>query len=405
MWPFYLIATLWFIAGAFFWVGSKRIVWWEWLAGTATAFGVAGIFHYLILRGMTDDIETWSGQVTQVRDYTSWTEYYEEAVYRTESRTGTRTVTNSKGQSSTETYTYYVQVFDHWEPTTRVHQEHWGCADTLGGDYAIDRPVYQDITARFGQEDKTPGSRTTSEHASKMIAGDPDDRVSVNVNGFVKPVTTSKHWENRVRAAPSTFSFRKVDEKAPVFDYPKNEDRFNSERLLGTALTIPLLAWDQMNARLGPQKHVNVIAIGFKGEDSSIADVQRAKYIGGKKNDLVICFGGPIPLKPTWVQCFGWTERDICKRNIETIFLSHSVNAEIVPFIEAEIRANYQIKDWKKFDYLSIEPPAWTYGLFFGVILALQGGLWAFFYLNDMDKETILGIPKRRVSIFNPFTA
>jgi hypothetical protein len=360
---------------------------WEWITASVVGFAIAGIYHWMVIKGMTDDVETLSGRVVEAHDYKPWTEYYEYAVYRTETRHGTRTVSDGKGRSHTESYTYTVEVFDHWSPSMRFHSESWGYTDSFGSDGGIDEATYKDIVARFGGERETPGRRTTSDHNSHMISGDPNDRVSVNKNNFVKPVTRWHHWENKVKSAPTVFSFEKVPPEAPVFEYPKNDNVFASDRLLGTAGTIPLLAWDQMNARLGPTKKVNVIAVGFGTQSSQIAELQRSKWIGGKKNDLVICYGGPSPTKATWAQCFGWTDEALCKRNLETIFISTPINAEIVPKVEAEIAARYKIKNWSEFDYLTVEPPTWSYWVFFAIIGVVQGGMWLFFMNNDMDKE------------------
>ena len=101
---------------------------------------------------------------------------------------------------------------------------------------------------------------------------------------------------------------------------------------------------------MGPTNKVNLIIVGFNSTDASLGDWQQAKWLGGKKNDLVVCYGDG------WVKCFGWTESEIVKRNLETLFLANPINESILPLAEIEIRQNYKLKDWKKFDYISITP-------------------------------------------------
>jgi len=116
-----------------------------------------------------------------------------------------------------------------------------------------------------------------------------------------------------------------------------------------------------------------------------MAQYQEAAWVGGKKNDLVICFGGG-PEKPTWVSVFGWTEKEDCKRNIESLVLQKGFVKDVLPEIEKEVVANYQIKDWSKFDYLEIEPGFLAYVIILVVFLVTQGGIWWFAFTNEEEK-------------------
>lgn len=389
MWAFWATSFLITCVGCVCWFTTKRIVAWEWLITAGVAFIVAGICQVASISGMLADKETWSGQITEVRHIPAWVEYYEYAVYRTETRVGHRTVSDGNGGTTTETYTYTEEVFDHWEPDTCNHPETWHKGDNFGREWSIDRSEYLALIQLFGKEQPTKGDRSTWKHASRLLSGDPNDYVGVNVKGWVQPVTVWKSWENRVKAAPSVFSFPPVPPEIKVFDYPGNSDPFTSERLLGTAQsTITTLSWDQMNARLGPTKKVNVIAVGFGPSDSSIAEHQRAKWIGGRKNDLVLCYGGPDAQRPTWVKVFGWSDSDVCKHQLQTLLLDHPVNNQIIPLIEQQVREGYTIKDWHDFDYLRVEPPTSAFVWFFSILAVVQGGLWTFFMLNDERKRT-----------------
>ena len=90
---------------------------------------------------------------------------------------------------------------------------------------------------------------------------------------------------------------------------------------------------------------------------------------------LVLVYGGTDPVHPKWVKVFGWTEQELVKRNLETILLRNPVNSSLIPLIEKEIRQNYQLKDWKKFDYIAVNPPTWTYIVSLIVTIAIQIGL------------------------------
>ena len=379
MWGFYLIALLPLVIGLCLWIFDKQVTWQEWLGSAAAGFVLAGIMHLVAVAGMTDDVETWSGEISLAKKYGEWQEWYQEAIYRTEVYyTG----------SGKDRQMHTRRVFDHWEARTRWHREYWMLYSNIDTEYGVDKPEYLQVVKDFGDiQHPVAGVRRTMEHNSKMIAGDPNDYESRSVSGYIYPVTDLRHFENRIKAAPTLFSFVKVPSNMPVHTWPKNPNWRQSERLMGHASKlIDIKKWDDMNARLGPLKLVNVIMVGFINKDTMMGDWQQAKWIGGKKNDLVICFDMDTKDKVAWSQVFGWTEREDCKRNLETILLTNPINDDIIPLIEKEIRHSYIIKDWSKFDYITIEPPRWSYVVYILLMLMIQGGLYFWFHVNEFVK-------------------
>lgn len=371
---------------------DKRVSYIEWLITTGVALLMALIFQVSASIGMTDDIETWSGYATSARQFSRWREYYEEAIYRTEYYTEyeTQHYTDSKGRSHSKRVAVRKsrRVFDHWEGRKRWHEAHWEVYTTLG-DWDISQDKFEYFCKKFKDRHSVEGRRRTSEHNSKMIDGDPNDYVADNKTGWIEPVTTTKHFENRVKAAPSLFSYSKVPTNIAVHPWPKTQDIFVSDRVMGTArASFTTLNWDQMNAVLGAAKKVNLIVVGFGNQGQDMAQYQEAAWIGGKKNDLVICYGGEPKQKATWVKVFGWTEQNIVKQNLQTMFLENNVDDSLIPKIMNEVKASYVIKDWHKFDYLTIEPPTWSYWVYFGVMFFVQGGLFFFYNVNDIDQDT-----------------
>lgn len=398
MWTFYLIALIPIIIGAILWVRNKEIVWQEWLAGSVIALIMACTWNYFAVKGMTDDVQTFSGQITYAMHYPAWQEYYEEAIYRTEYYTTTESYTYYTGSGKsrrshrgTRTVRKSRRVFDHWEPRTRWHSEHWTAYSNIDTSYDIDGGHYNRLSGLFKDNSPVEGRRRTGEHNSKMIAGDPNDYRASNKTGWIEPVTKIGTWENKIKAAPSVFSFAKVPTNAPVFDWPKNNNPWVSDRILGTAKKyVNQYEWDKLNADLGPKKQVNLIIVGFDSNDSTLGQYQQAKWIGGKKNDLVITYGGDGKA-PVWAFSFGWTESELCKRNIETYLMRNGIDSGFYAFLRDEIIKNYKIKDWHKFDYIRVEPPTSAYVWFIIVLALVQTGLWVFFHKNEIDKEQRFG--------------
>lgn len=356
----YLISIIPLIIGGILWIKKKEINLWEWLAGGLSGFVLTGIFHLIAFHGMTADTETWSGEVTGATFYPYWMEYY----------TTTTTSTDADGNTTTT-------VHHHWVP----HPEEWE-VDTNIGSFNISQTKYNELRGKFGGRQDTHRA-----YKSNFHHGDPNIYQLVNTTSWIEPVTQPRHFTNRVKAAPTTFSYPKVTDTR-VFEYPENEDRFVSDRLLGTANVINKREFDLLNSRLGPTKKVNIIMVGYPaGVGMDVAFQQEAKWIGGKKNDLVICFGGTTPSKPEWVKVFGWSESYEAKNNIETIVGTNGVSNKVLPLIEKEIMSNYTKKDWKKFDYISVPTPFWVYPSVILTMIATQIGLWLFFLNNDVRKE------------------
>jgi hypothetical protein len=365
MWIFYICALIPVIIGAIvWWIDSKNINWIEWLIGSACAFALAGIMHACAIYGMTDDVETWSGQLTKVSYYPPWTERWIEE--------HSSTSTDSKGHSHTRYWT--TTEYDH-------HSESWGCDRNFGAyhdDAEISHAEFNDISDKFGGQVADDGEQSY-DHGGTCVDGDNRLYSAYDKTAYIVPATTKKSFENKIKAAPTVFSFSTVPTNIMVYAWPQNENWKSSDRLLGTApILVNRYKWDCMNATLGPKKRVNVIMVGFPdGLGDDYGHYQQAKWIGGKKNDLVICFGGATKTSPPkWVYVFGWTESELVKENLMSALMQHPIDDSVIPLISSEITKNYVIKDWHKFDYIKIEPPTWSYWVYFIVMIVTQVGLY-----------------------------
>lgn len=349
------------ICAAIAWLFFKKIEWFHALIMTAIGVAICGAIHLTAVCNMTNDKEIWSGQVTVVKHIPAWLEYYEYAVYRTEYYTERVSHTDSKGN------TYYTdeprsrQVFDHWEPTQENHAEEFIEHDSLDYSEHVTAEFYNEVKGLFGgTESITPGTRSTYKHASRMLSGDPNDYATINSKSYVYPVHEMRTWTNKIKAAPSVFSFSKVPEGTSTFDYPEADNRYASNRLFG-AVPIGVREWDQLNAVLGPMKKVNLIMINFGSKSLEQAEWQQAAWLGGKKNDIVMCYGSSgNNSKADWAKVFGWSESELAKVQLQNLLLESKIDNNILPKIQDIIMKGYTIKDWHKFDYLSVEI-SWNY--------------------------------------------
>ena len=306
----------------------------------------------------------WSGQIVKATFYPEWIEEYEEAIYKT--------VTDSKGNTSS--------VFSHYETRHRTHDEYWTAECTVRGETRISREFWRQIESWFGGSVARDGNKSGFDEGDKNIY-----ECFCEKTGYVIPTTDVRSWENRVKAAPSVFSFPKVPVGVKVFEWPGNNDSWlGGNRLLG-GVPIDTLEWDRMNSRLGAKKKVNAIMVYFNG-DKQMALWQQAKWVGGKKNDLVICYGGKDRNIAEWSFVFGWTEKEIVKRNIETMLIGRKIDNTVIVDIEKEVVKNYVKKNWHKFDYITVEPSGAAMVWMIVVSVIVQIGWWIFALMNDVDK-------------------
>lgn len=378
MWFFYVFALLPIFVGAFLLWKKEEIVWWEWLISAAVAFAMAGIMHASAIWGMTGDVETWSGVVTKVSHMPRWVEEYQQRHEETY-------YTGSGENRKAHTRVWYTTEHD-------THPEHWEATRDFGtyqDEIDIEQSDFNEIAKKFGGRIDNDGKQSCSHFGGKFDGGDNNIYSAFNHTGWVEPTTTTRSFENRVKAAPSVFSFTQVPTNINVHPWPNNPDWRRSDRLVGTAsVLVNSYKWDCMNSSLGPRKRVNVILVGFGKEPADYGQYQQAKWIGGKKNDLVLCFGGATRNQPAqWSYVFGWTENEMVKKNLQSLLLEHPINDSIIPLIADEVAKNYVIKDWHKFDYISIDPPTWSYWVYFLVMALVQGLLYYFFHVNEYGKS------------------
>ena len=368
---YYIIACIPIIIGAILAYFNKRISWNEWAIGSGIAIVLAFILHMITLCSMISDVQTYSGKVVSATWNPEYIEEYQEAIYRTEH--------HGYGEKR-----HSHRVFSHYE--TR-HRTHYACG-TFTSFYgnesenqALNKATFDSIASQFGQ--------IVSDRPFKQgfDGGDPNVYSVKNTNNSVIATVIEKSWDNKVKAAPSSFSFKEVDETVKVFPYPKVNNIWQSNRLIGdVANKIDIVKFDKMNTRIALTKKANVIIVGFNSADSSLGTQQRDKWYSGKKNDIVICYGY-APLEEdkqvvVWVKSFGWAENQKIFKNLEDMFKDHEINDNIIPLIEQEVMASYIKKDWSKIELIKVQPTnRWL--LFYCIfVLVTQIGLYIYFF-ND----------------------
>jgi hypothetical protein len=375
MYGFYIIALIPAIIGMLFLVFSDKINWIEWMASVIAGLICSAIIHICAINGMVGDVETWSGKLTKAVYEPEWVEKYRQQ------HSETIVVGHRKdGSSITTTRTWYTTEY-------RTHHEQWTAYGDFGSgvtdSYSINEVRFKDISSNFG------GIKIETPFKDGFYKGDKNIYVSYNNKGYVYPIITTRSFDNRLKAAPTVMSYAPVPKNVHVFEYPSNTNPFQSDRLAGLSYKhFDLSLFDQMNSRVGPKRFVNVILVEFGSNESQhIAKYQEAKWVGGKKNDLVICYSLDKNRDTQWAYCFGWSDSNLIKRNMESLFINNRVNNELLPKIEAEINKNWHKKDWHEFDYITIRPSRIYYITLIIVMFVVQIIVWGISFCNDLNRD------------------
>lgn len=381
MWACYAIALIPVFVGAVLWVSSRRITFGEWMRGSIVGLVVAGGFHIYTLKFPALDAHMRSGKVIN-------------AVHRPERQTRQR-----KGAE------------------TKRYDEAWYVTVAVGDReerFAISEEEFEDFREQFG------ATELVAVRAEGEFVGDSNNYVAVNHNDVFIPAYTMRPFENRARVDRSVLSSAEPPEGSRLFDHPTEMSKAKlmaffavqivvmadssecvpkelqffdwrkSERLLGhAAKDYSVEEWDRLNAELAPGTNVNLIMIGFDGE-STLAHWQEAKWLGGKKNDLVLCYGSSTSSgKPAWTYCFGPTEDELVKRNLESLLLDNPPGDALLAKIKSEVSANYQPKELPALGYFEVPPPPSAIPTLILVMVVVQGGYWLRAYANRNRRAAI----------------
>jgi len=369
MWIYYLLALIPVTIGLVLLVisNNRDMAIKQWLIGSVSAFIVAGIIHGLTIYGMTTDTEILTGQIESATYYPHWVNTYEEAHH----------TFDSDGNIS---MTWYTTEHDNKDNYSEMNVSFGrNVTETM----RIDNNYFEQLSRKFNNRSySTP-------FKSGFYSGDRNVYHTFNKNGFCIPITIEKSFKNRVKASPSSFSFDKVPSNIPVFDYPYSKNAYKSNRLVGDAANkLDIGLFDQLNSRVGRLKKGNVIVVGFNSPDSKLGDYQRNKWLSGKKNDIVICYGvGTLEYGVTnvvWTKAFSWgDENKKLLGNLEKMFKEEPINNSILLRMEKEIFSNFKKMEWSKLDYIKISPSPMWYWIYGIVMLISQVVIW--FCIANLD--------------------
>lgn len=215
-----------------------------------------------------------------------------------------------------------------------------------------------------------------------------------------EPFTTTESYVNYIKgASESLFNKAQYTDLAELIAqvpaYPAEVyDYYRADRAISVGAPVQnLKEWNTKIAEVlkkaGPVKEVNLVVLFTKNADSRYADAVNAKWLGGKKNDVIVVIGAPEYPTMNWVRILSWTDNEIFKVQLRDALLDqHTLDAsQTVDLIAKHIYASFKRKPMEDFKYLKYEVSlsAANWVLLLAVTLAISFGLS---YLFSRNRES-----------------
>lgn len=184
-----------------------------------------------------------------------------------------------------------------------------------------------------------------------------------------EPFATTTSYQNYIKAAPdSLFNQLKATKYLDrVPEYPQSiYDYYRVDRFVAVGVPVPdVKDWNEgisnILRKLGPAKQSNIVMVVTK-EPREFADAVAYKWLGGKKNDVVVVVGVSTYPEISWVQVLTWSKFSIFEVKLRDLLLEHKTlaAAQTLKDLDETVTKYYTRKPMEEFKYLEDEfdPPS-----------------------------------------------
>ena len=325
------------------------------------------------------DTEYWGGWIVQAEYYEAWN----ERVDCQHDEYCTRTVSYRKSDGSQGTRTEeYVCGTQHMYDVDE-HPPSWSILTSNGRRLSISSGRYSQLKEIFDNEQfvdmrRSYHTRDGDQYVTRWNGNDKD----------IQLVVTEHKYKNKVEASDGTiFDFKDVTdiekETYGLYDYPNLEGHY-VESVLGKAPKWGLAnrTLDVANAKLGASKQVRMWVLLFEDQPLEAGVLQESLWKRGNKNEFVVCVGYKDK-RIDWVHVFSWTDREVMKvRTRRRISEMGTLDLpKISDIVVEEVSKDWSRKEFKEFDYLTVNPPT-SVIVVAAIILIILNALVSFMFIK-----------------------
>ena len=321
------------------------------------------------------DKEYLSDLVSKITYYEDWDE--------TVMVTHTRTVSCGNGKTRTETY---VVPERRYHPKRYVYETVTGETNDVSEDeyklicYKLNMPaVFKDMHRSYRSKDGD--AYVTSWNRTRE-------------NSY--PVTWIHLYQNKVKASSySIFKYGNMSEEEikenKLFDYPEIKNNDQNPILGFNATDTDIDAVRYLNGYRGPKNQIHVFILCFNNPSLEVAEMQKAYWQGGNKNEFVVCLGVKNNTV-IWCNPFSWSDEPMLEVKTRDYFIKHpNINfKDYAEWLDTQIDKNWHRKEFNDFNYLSIELSIGWYIAILIIILCYNVGISYWVITNEftLDKPS-----------------
>jgi hypothetical protein len=383
------------LAGVAFWAG-RRLAWWEWLLVYPLVIGLTLGMKGCSETELTRDTEYWGSYVTHLRHENFWQEEVScrHPIYCTRVVPRTRTVTDSKGNSTTETYleTETYECGREHPYDVDDHPPIWVAFGSGKQVLNVDQASWNRHCDLYGNVTEVPTGHS-SVHGTDGKAWETTWPGTLQT---VDPLAEEHTYVNRVQASRNIYRYPPVAKETVrqygLYTYPKPQGYY-----LPCVLPPATYAGDeqisQLSALLGKKHQIRLWVLVFRDQPRQAGLEQEALWEGGNKNELVLTVGIDKERHIRWAHVFSWTPVEAVK--VETRDWLQSQKTldlpALVTFLQPLIEQKWRRRQFAEFSYLRVEMMpaqlAWLYGL----TVLFTGGYLAWALTNGQDAPQMDG--------------
>ncbi len=189
-----------------------------------------------------------------------------------------------------------------------------------------------------------------------------------------EPTAIPHEYENYIRANPEPVLHprgiaTRFAGRLPT--HPAVYDGFRIRQVINQGLPLGADEEDRLNAELaeinadlGPTKHVSIIIVLTRESDPLFLEALREAWIGGEKNEFIIVVAMPSYPQIAWSGVISWTRQESLKSRVrdEINALGTFDGMRILALVRDEVRQGYIRRPMKDFEYLhdTTVPPIWS---------------------------------------------
>jgi hypothetical protein len=381
----------------------RQTKWWELGIPVVLTVLTVVLCQWIAVRSATQDKEYWGNMsyiVTHEEPMTYQGECSEQYAC------GTYSCGTSKSPRTCTTYCTRYYKCDKTSSRTCY------LTDDRGQTYRVSYSKYKEIDKRW-EHNQYQTAKMTKRDASYTTTGDKyknpgrGNRHIVRWNRVpltAEPIVSEHTYENRLQTQSHWGEVSDKDRILyDVFDYPSVPGGWRLTSLLtnGPAFRKADTHLQYLNAHLntndGGYKKVRLWVLVYLGKSQEAAELQRAHWKGGNKNELTIMIGTNEAREITWADIMAHTDdsiSEVLKINIrdklliemEKTELNDTSMLEFITWLGPAVKAKFTKPDFKQYAYIQVQPSTFAVVLSYIIVLIVNLGAGAFVVYNPWQE-------------------